>query len=200
MSELRTTPLREEDVAADPLDQFRAWFEEAAAAVEVPEAMALATATPDGAPSARMVLLKRADERGFAFVSGYESRKGRELAANPRAALLFYWHPIGRQVRIEGRVERLPEAESDEYFAARPRQSRVSAVASAQSDVVPNRELLEARVEELAGTVVRRPHTWGGFVLVAHTYEFWQHRENRLHDRLRYRLEREGWVLERLAP
>jgi pyridoxamine 5'-phosphate oxidase len=200
VSEPDATPLREEDVAADPLEQFRAWFEEASEAVEVPEAVALATATPDGAPSARMVLLKRADEHGFAFVSGYESRKGRELAANPRAALLFYWHPLGRQVRIEGRVERAPAAESDEYFATRPRPSRVSAVASAQSEVVASRELLEARVRELAGTVVRRPPTWGGFVLVAHTYEFWQHRENRLHDRLRYRREGERWVLERLAP
>jgi pyridoxamine 5'-phosphate oxidase len=187
MSEPDATPLREEDVAADPLEQFHAWFEEASAAVAVPEAMTLATATPDGAPSARMVLLKRADERGFAFVSGYESRKGRELAANPRAALLFYWHPLGRQVRIEGRVERAPAAESDEYFATRPRASRISAVASKQSEVLPSRELLEARVRELAGTVVRRPPTWGGFVLVAHTYEFWQHRDNRLHDRLRYR-------------
>jgi pyridoxamine 5'-phosphate oxidase len=147
-----------------------------------------------------MVLLKRADERGFAFVSGYESRKGRELAENPQAALLFYWHPLGRQVRIEGRVARLPDAESDEYFASRPRASRVSAVASAQSQVVPSREALEARVRDLAGTVVRRPATWGGFNLVAHTYEFWQHRENRLHDRLRYRRDAERWLLERLAP
>lgn len=200
MSERNARPLDEADVAADPLEQFRAWFAEASEAVDVPEAVALATAASDGAPSARMVLLKRADERGFAFVSGYESRKGRELAENPQAALLFYWHPLGRQVRIEGRVARLPDAESDEYFASRPRASRVSAVASAQSEVVPSREALEARVRDLSGTVVRRPSTWGGFVLVAHTYEFWQHRENRLHDRLRYRRDGERWLLERLAP
>jgi pyridoxamine 5'-phosphate oxidase len=200
VSERNARPLDEADVAADPLEQFRAWFAEASEAVDVPEAVALATAASDGAPSARMVLLKRADERGFAFVSGYESRKGRELAENPQAALLFYWHPLGRQVRIEGRVVRLPDAESDEYFASRPRASRISAVASAQSEVVPSREALEARVRDLAGTVVRRPSTWGGFVLVAHTYEFWQHRENRLHDRLRYRRDGERWLLERLAP
>jgi pyridoxamine 5'-phosphate oxidase len=200
VSERNARPLDEADVAADPLEQFRAWFAEASEAVDVPEAVALATAASDGAPSARMVLLKRADERGFAFVSGYESRKGRELAENPQAALLFYWHPLGRQVRIEGRVVRLPDAESDEYFASRPRASRISAVASAQSEVVPSREALEARVRDLAGTVVRRPSTWGGFVLVAHTYEFWQHREHRLHDRLRYRRDGERWLLERLAP
>jgi pyridoxamine 5'-phosphate oxidase len=192
-------PLREADVASDPLDQFRAWFAEATSAVDVPEAVALATATPDGAPSARMVLLKRADERGFAFVSGYESRKGRELAANPRAALLFYWHPLGRQVRVEGLVERLPPAESDHYFASRPPASRVSAAASPQSEVIPSREALEARVRELAGDV-QRPPNWGGFVLVPQTYEFWQHRDDRLHDRLRYRRDGERWVLERLAP
>jgi pyridoxamine 5'-phosphate oxidase len=147
-----------------------------------------------------MVLLKRADERGFAFFSGYDSRKGRELAANPNAALLFYWHPLGRQVRIEGVVERLPADESDAYFESRPSASRLSAAASPQSEVVGSREELEARVRKLEGADVRRPESWGGFLLVPHTYEFWQHRENRLHDRLRYRLSRETWVLERLAP
>jgi pyridoxamine 5'-phosphate oxidase len=196
----RETPLREADVAADPLEQFRFWFAEAATAVETAEAVALATATSDGAPSARMVLLKRADEDGFAFFSGYESRKGNELAANPRAALLFYWHALGRQVRVEGLVERLSERESDAYFDSRPAASRLSAAASPQSEVVPSREALEARVRELEGVDVRRPESWGGFVLVPHTYEFWQHRDNRLHDRLRYRRAEDTWVLERLAP
>ena len=200
MDERESRPLREADVAADPLDQFRTWFREAEGAVDTAEAVALATATPRGAPSARMVLLKRADERGFAFFSGYDSRKGRELAANPNAALLFYWHLLGRQVRIEGVVERLPADESDAYFESRPSASRLSAAASPQSEVVGSREELEARVRELEGADVRRPESWGGFLLVPHTYEFWQHRENRLHDRLRYRRSGETWVLERLAP
>jgi pyridoxamine 5'-phosphate oxidase len=200
VDERESRPLREADVAADPLDQFRTWFGEAEGAVDTAEPVALATATPRGAPSARMVLLKRADERGFAFFSGYDSRKGRELAANPNAALLFYWHPLGRQVRIEGVVEQLPADESDAYFESRPSASRLSAAASPQSEVVGSREELEARVHELEGADVRRPASWGGFLLVPHTYEFWQHRENRLHDRLRYRRSGETWVLERLAP
>lgn len=200
MSDPRARPLREADVAADPLEQFHRWYDEAAAVVELPNAMALATATGDGAPSARMVLLKRADERGFAFVSGYESRKGRELATNPQAALLFYWHPLGRQVRIDGAVERLPPSESDVYFDSRPQAARVSAVASRQSELVASREELEARADALAGTDVARPAWWGAYLLVPHAYEFWQHRENRLHDRLRYRRDAGTWVLERLAP
>jgi pyridoxamine 5'-phosphate oxidase len=200
VGEPESRPLREADVAKDPLEQFRTWFAEAAAALESAEAVVLATATPAGAPSARMVLLKRADERGFAFYSGYESRKGRELAANPQGALLFYWQPLGRQVRVEGLVERLTDRESDAYFDSRPPASRLSAAASPQSEVVPSREALEARVRELEGEDVRRPESWGGFLLVPHTYEFWQHRENRLHDRLRYRRVAGRWVLERLAP
>jgi pyridoxamine 5'-phosphate oxidase len=200
VGEPESRPLREADVAKDPLEQFRTWFAEAAAALETAEAVVLATATPAGAPSARMVLLKRADERGFAFFSGYESRKGRELATNPQGALLFYWQPLGRQVRVEGLVERLTDRESDAYFDSRPPASRLSAAASPQSEVVPSREALEARVRELEGEDVRRPESWGGFLLVPHTYEFWQHRENRLHDRLRYRRVADTWVLERLAP
>jgi pyridoxamine 5'-phosphate oxidase len=196
--------LLEAQVDPDPLRQFARWFEEAAAAgVAMPEAMALATATADGRPSVRMVLLKGFDERGFSFYTGYESRKGRELAENPRAALLFHWP--GRQVRIEGPVSRLTAEESDAYFASRPRGSRLSAIASRQSEVVSSREELEARVVELeerfAGADPPRPDRWGGFRLVPETYELWQHREDRLHDRLRYR--REGnvrWVVERLSP
>jgi pyridoxamine 5'-phosphate oxidase len=200
MVDPRALPLHEADVARDPLEQFRRWYDQAAEAVELPDAVALATAAADGRPSARMVLLKRADDRGFVFVSGYESRKGGELAANPHAALLFYWHPLGRQIRVEGEVERLPAAESDAYFHSRAEASRISAAATPQSEVVASRELLEARVAELAGTAVARPPHWGGYVLVPAVYEFWQHRENRLHDRLRYRRAAGAWMLERLAP
>jgi len=195
--------LLEAQVDRDPLRQFARWFEEAAAAgVAMPEAMALATATADGRPSVRMVLLKGFDERGFSFYTGYESRKGRELAENPRAALLFHWP--GRQVRIEGPVERLPAEESDAYFASRPRGSRLSAIASRQSEVVSSREELEARVAELeerfAGAEPLRPDRWGGFRLVPETYELWQNRDDRLHDRLRYRRNGDDWVVERLSP
>jgi len=192
-------PLLETDVDPDPLVQFQRWYA-AAAVVPLVEAMVLATATAAGRPSARVVLLKRADERGFAFFSGYASRKGRELAGNPHAALLFYWHELGRQVRLEGRVERVPPAESDAYFASRPLASRVSAAASPQSEVVASRDELDARVAALGNAVPARPPTWGGYVFVPDVYEFWQHRENRLHDRLRYRRDRALWVLERLAP
>jgi pyridoxamine 5'-phosphate oxidase len=192
-------------MAADPREQFRRWFAEAEAAdIRAPHAMALATAGPDGAPSARMVLLKCADAEGFVFFTGYGSRKGRELDANPRAALLFYWDPLGRQVRIEGRVERVSPDESDAYFATRPRGAQLAAAASRQGRVVANRAELDAAVVELerahADSEVPRPEHWGGYRLRPDTYEFWQHRENRLHDRLRYRHEVGGWVLERLSP
>jgi pyridoxamine 5'-phosphate oxidase len=196
--------LHEAQADPDPLRQFARWFEEAGAVgVAMPEAMALATATADGRPSVRMVLLKGFDERGFAFYTGYESRKGRELAENPRAALLFHWP--GRQVRIEGPVSRLTAEESGAYFASRPRGSRLSAIASRQSEVVSSREELEARVAELeerfASAEPSRPDRWGGFRLVPETYELWQHREDRLHDRLRYRRDGNGrWVIERLSP
>lgn len=195
--------LLESQVDPDPLRQFARWFEEAAAAgVAMPEAMALATATADGRPSVRMVLLKGVDERGFSFYTGYESRKGRELAENPRAALLFHWP--GRQVRIEGPVERVTADESDAYFASRPRGSRLSAIASRQSEVVSSREELEGRVAELeerfAGAEPPRPDRWGGFRLVPETFELWQHRDDRLHDRLRYRRDGDAWLVERLSP
>src|SRR5215211_5316881 len=195
--------LSEQDVDPDPLAQFGRWFSEARdAGVFEPEAVALATAAADGSPSARMVLLKGFDERGFRFVTNYDSRKGRELAENPRAALLFHWKELGRQVRIEGGVERLPAAESAEYFATRSRESRLSALASPQSRVIGSREELDRRLRELAGAgEPAAPAHWGGFRLVPRVYELWQHREHRLHDRLRYRRDPAGeWVLERLAP
>jgi pyridoxamine 5'-phosphate oxidase len=197
--------LRRADLASDPLEQFRRWFGEASAALEVPQAMALATAAPDGAPSVRMVLLKGFDERGLVFYSHYTSRKGRELQANPQAALLFHWSPLGRQVRVEGRVERVSEAESDAYFATRPRDAQVGALASRQSDPLGSRAELYERLAELeadlGGGSVPRPPTWGGFLLVPVAWEFWQHRESRLHDRFRYELESPGaWRIGRLFP
>ncbi len=194
--------LSERDVDADPLSQFGRWFEEARqAGVYEPEAVALATANADGAPSARMVLLKGYDERGFRFFTNYESRKGSELDENPRAALLFHWKELARQIRIEGDVERLPPAESAEYFDSRSSESRLSALASPQSRVIGSREELERRVEELRGGETAAPAHWGGFLLVPRVYELWQRGEHRLHDRLRYRrAEAGGWVLDRLAP
>jgi pyridoxamine 5'-phosphate oxidase len=196
-------PLREEDVAPDPLRQFAAWFDDAGAAgIRVPEAVALATATPDGTPSVRMVLMKGFDERGFTFFSNYESRKGVDLEANPRAALLFHWDPLGRQVRIEGPVVRVDPEESAEYIRSRPRQSQLSALASPQSQPVESREALEARVSELAKLdELPLPPNWGGYRLAPASYEFWQHRDDRLHDRIAYRPDPEGgWRIERLAP
>jgi len=196
----RDRPLEERHLDADPVAQLRAWLEEArAAGVELPEAMTLATATPDGVPSARMVLLKDTDRRGLSFFTNYESRKGVELAENPRAALVLYWHVLGRQVRAEGSVERLSEAESDAYFESRPPGSRRSAAVSPQSRVIGSREELEEAAEEL-GDDVTRPASWGGYLLVPSLWEFWQHRVDRLHDRFRYRPGDAGWVVERLAP
>ena len=197
--------LRRSDLAADPLEQFRHWYAEAGAKLEVPEATALATATPHGAPSVRMVLLKRFDERGLVFHSHYTSRKGRELEANPQAALLFHWSPLGRQVRVEGRAERVPEQDSDAYFATRPRDAQLGALASRQSEPLASRAELEERLAELegelAGGPVPRPANWGGFLVVPSAWEFWQHRASRLHDRFRYEREPSGgWRLDRLFP
>ena len=199
-------PLRKEDVDPDPIRQFTAWFEEArSAGVSQPEAAALATASTAGAPSVRMVLVKKADDDGFVFFTNYESRKGGELAANPRAALLFHWEPFGRQVRVEGRVARTTREESEAYAHSRARGSQLSALASPQSRPVESRELLEHRVAELderhAGSEIPLPEHWGGFRLTPETFEFWQHRDNRLHDRLRYtRGAGTVWHIERLAP
>ncbi len=198
-------PLTEKDVENDPIAQFTRWYGEAQATVKpLPDAVALATATPAGHPSLRMVLLKGFDAHGFVFYTHYRSRKGRELARNPRASLLFYWGEIERQVRIDGRVEKLMARESDEYFATRPRGSQLSAWASPQSALVAGRGPLERRFAAVArkypGAVPRPPH-WGGYRLVPEAFEFWQGREDRLHDRILYRSARGGrWRIERLAP
>lgn len=192
--------LRRSDLDADPLAQFRLWFDEAAGVVRMREAMAVATATKGGAPSVRMVLLKAADERGLVFFTHYTSRKGRELEANPQAALLFHWDPLGRQVRVEGIVERVSAPESDAYFATRPLGARIGASVSRQSEVLPGRAQLERRVAELEDAVPARPEWWGGFRLVPAAWEFWQHQDDRLHDRFRYRRRDGAWVIERLYP
>ena len=186
----------------DPLATFHEWFDEArAAGVEVPEVMTLATADADGRPSARMLLLKSADERGFTFFTGYESRKGGELADNPHGALVFYWRPLGRQVRVEGPVRRLPPEESDVYWATRPLRSRAAAAASRQSEPIESRDALEAEFErQLALGEPPRPERWGGYVLEPEVIELWQHRDDRLHDRIRFTRAREGWQEELLSP
>jgi pyridoxamine 5'-phosphate oxidase len=190
---------------SDPLELFREWFDAAReAGVQFPETMTLATATADGVPSARMVLLKGADEDGFVFFTGYESRKAEELAANPHAALVFYWQPLGRQVRVEGPVERVSERESAEYFATRARGSQLAAWTSRQSRPLGDRAELERRYAEVEreheNNEVPLPPHWGGFRLRPDAIEFWEHRDNRLHDRLRYTRAREGWAAARLWP
>ena len=192
--------LRRTDLDDDPLHQFQQWFEEAAGPVRMREAMAVATATPDGAPSVRMVLLKAADERGLVFFTHYTSRKGRELGSNPQVALLFHWDPLGRQVRVEGRAERVSQEESDTYFATRPAGARAGARASRQSEVLADRAELERRVTELGAAELTRPESWGGFRVVPEAWEFWQHRDDRLHDRFRYTRRGDAWLIERLYP
>lgn len=197
--------LTEADVAHDPIAQFGEWYERALGIEKpLPHAAALATATRSGRPSARMVLLKGFDARGFIFFTNYRSRKGQELARNGRGTLLFYWGSLERQVRIEGRVTKVTRRESDDYFATRPRGSQLSAWASPQSETVPDPGTLEQRMSELARRYpdqVPRPAYWGGYRLTPEAIEFWQGREDRLHDRILYRRARSGrWTIQRLAP
>ncbi len=199
------TALAEPDVAADPLAQFAAWFADAVArAVPEPDAMCLATASAEGEPSSRMVLLKGWDERGFVFCTNYGSRKGRDLADNPRAALTFRWAPLERQVCVVGRARRTTAKESDAWWALRPYAARLTALASPQSGVIPSRDWLEEKVAalaaEYAGRDVPRPGRWGGVRVLPDTVEFWQGRPNRMHDRLVYERHRGGWTTARLAP
>ena len=190
--------------AADPLRQFQTWMDEAfAAKVPEPNAMTLATVGADGRPSTRIVLLKGFDARGIVWYTNYESRKGRELAGNPMAALQFHWVELERVVRIEGSVDKVDAAEADAYFASRPLDSRIGAWASPQSQVIGTRAVLVAQAARYAAQFALsppRPPHWGGYRLAPDTWEFWQGRKSRLHDRLRYRLEGGAWVRERLAP
>lgn len=197
--------LSESDVCPNPVDQFALWFEEAVkAAIPEPNAMSLATVGDDGRPSSRIVLIKGFDQQGFTWFTNYASRKGRELRANQHAALLFHWVELERQVRIEGMVERVPEQESDAYFQSRPHQSRIGAIASAQSEKIAGREELEARYTEAErqhGEAPQRPTHWGGYRLRPDYLEFWQGRRSRLHDRIAYSLQADGtWLRERLQP
>jgi len=200
--------LSRDHVADHPIEQFEDWFDEALdSEVEEPNAMTLSTAAPDGIPSARIVLLKGLDERGFHFYTNYESRKGTELSQNPHAALTFLWKPLERQVRIEGSVERMAADESTAYFHSRPRGAQLGAWASPQSRVVASRDELEQNLAEVEAKYedhdeIPRPAHWGGYVVRPVQVEFWQGRPNRLHDRLRYRRDDEdsAWTLERLAP
>jgi pyridoxamine 5'-phosphate oxidase len=197
--------LTEAALAPDPIHQFRLWWQEVlASGMREPNAMTLATCTPDGIPSARVVLLKGFSADGFTFYTSHEGRKAAELEANPRAALVFYWAELERQVRIEGTVERVPDDEADAYFASRPRGSQIGAWASKQSSVIAGRAALEADFAQLerrftGGPVPRPPH-WGGYRVRPHAVEFWQGRPSRMHDRLRYRLVGGRWVIERLSP
>ena len=199
-------PLLRRSMDPDPIKQFARWFQDAEqAGIVLPNAMTLATASREGKPSARLVLLKEVDARGFVFFTNEESRKGRELQENPCAALVFGWLPLSRQVRVEGGIERVTPAESDRYFASRPRGHQLGAHASDQSRIVEGRAFLEQRLQEATrrfeGRDVPRPPHWGGYRVVPEVLEFWQEGESRLHDRLRYRRDQAGkWVIERLAP
>lgn len=198
-------PLDEKSVEKDPMRQFASWYADAErAGIRHPMAMTLATTTPDGAPSARIVLLKQSDERGFVFYTNYRSRKGRELDANPRASLVFFWDALDRQVRVEGSIAKVSVDESDAYFATRPRESQIGAHASSQSEPVADRAALDAATAaaaaRFAGGAVPRPAHWGGYLVAPLMIEFWQGRDGRLHDRIRYDRDAAGWRIQRLQP
>jgi pyridoxamine 5'-phosphate oxidase len=204
MAQYPIEPLLEGDVDPDPAAQFDGWFEAAAAVVRLPEAVALATADGEGRPSVRMVLLRGWDGDGFVFHTDYGSRKARELLANPVGALLLHWDALGRQIRIEGTVEKATAVESDAYFASRPRDRQIAAHSSDQSRAIESREALDRRVGEMTaafeGRAVPRPGSWGGFRLRPESYEFWQGHDDRLHDRLRYTRAGDRWRIDRLQP
>ncbi len=201
-----SSPLSEKEIEANPIDFFAKWFDEAMAAeVLEPNAMTLATATKDGYPSARVVLLKGADKNGFSFYSNYLSRKGKELAKNPQGCLVFFWPELARQIRIEGKILKLSKEESEAYFASRPFASQIGAISSPQSQVIPNREVLDvaftAFEQKFQGKKIPKPAHWGGYILAPIAIEFWQGRESRMHDRIKYALMEKGkWKIERLAP
>jgi pyridoxamine 5'-phosphate oxidase len=198
--------LSESEVDRDPIKQFQNWFADARATdAALPDAMTLATASSDGKPAARMVLLKQVDDKGFVFFTNYRSSKARELDANPQAALVFYWPQLDRQVRVEGKVERISADESDEYFKTRPRDSQLGALASPQSEVIESRDVLETNLRQLEeryrGREIDRPGYWGGYRLRPERIEFWKSRSGRLHDRLLYEKDAKGnWTIKRLAP
>ena len=194
--------LTEQTISPNPFEQFAWWYQDATKSnIHEPNAMTLATATAAGQPSARIVLLKFFDENGFVFYTNYLSRKGREAGQNPQVALLFFWDELERQVRIEGRVEKIEAKLSEQYFEARPYESQLSAIVSEQSAEIPNRQVLEEKLEALRQSgFVKRPEHWGGYVVKPHYFEFWQGRASRLHDRIVYVLENGAWRIKRLAP
>ncbi len=194
--------LVEGTVSSNPFEQFAQWFDDAGKAEVIePNAMTIATATAAGKPSARVVLLKAFSEHGFVFYTNYHSRKGNELAENNQAAILFYWDAMERQIRIEGTIEKVDLKLSEAYFESRPFESRLSAMVSEQSQVIPSRKFLEDKLEALRNTgVAKKPANWGGYILKPHYFEFWQGRANRLHDRIAYQLKNDVWVMRRLAP
>ncbi|TRZ70942.1 MAG: pyridoxamine 5'-phosphate oxidase [Bacteroidetes bacterium] len=201
----KNNELDEHSADPDPFRQFSAWFRNAVdSGVSEPEAMFLATTGENGIPSGRIVLLKGFDPKGFVFFTNYNSRKGAEIAVNPFVAIVFHWKEIERQVRITGKVHTASEAESDEYFSSRPLESQISAMISSQSMVIPGRKTLEEKFDEMkqmiTGHKLKRPANWGGFRVIPSTFEFWQARIHRLHDRIQYRLVKEKWIIERLAP
>jgi len=201
----RSAQLNETDVAKDPIKQFEKWFAEALSAqLYEPNVMTLATADQSGKPNARIVLLKGVDEKGFSFYTNYLSQKGKEMKKNPQACLVFFWAELERQVRIEGRIEKLDKEASEKYFHSRPVGSQIGAIVSPQSQVIPNRAVLEAKVEELTATyqnkTIPKPAHWGGYIVKPTAIEFWQGRTSRLHDRIKYHLVNGKWQTNRLAP